>query len=120
MSAAHLYGPVAGRHRLARVDWRGEGALQGDRKASQRFFRLCCAAGRKSCTSRCSALLAHFMGGRKTSERGLRGCAHFRRGAGRKPVEGLLARRILEEGPSVTVPPLTTFFGLPSVLWRKW
>jgi len=115
MSTSHLGEPVARRDRLARVDWCREEALSGERKASQASSRLCGAAGRQGCTSRCRLPLARVMGGRNTSERGLRGCALRRREAGSRPGKGLWARRIAQEGLAWMVPPLTTYIGLPSV-----
>jgi len=53
MSTANLGESVAGRDLLACVDWCREGALPGERKASQASSRLCGAAGRKGSTSRC-------------------------------------------------------------------
>jgi len=115
MSTAHLGESVAGRDILARVDWCREGALPGERKASQASSRLCGAAGRQGSTSRYRLPLYRVMGGRKTSERGLRGCAHRTRKAGIRPEKTLLARHIAQEGLAWTVPPLTTFIGLLSV-----
>jgi len=76
MSTGHLDEPVAGRDLLVRADWCREGALSAERKASQASFILCGAAGRQGCTSRCRLPLDRVMGGRKTSERVLCGCAH--------------------------------------------
>ena len=115
MSTAHLGEAVAGRDLLACVDWCREGALSGVRKASQASSRLCGAAGRQGSISRCRLPLDRVMGGRETSERGLRSCAYRRREAGSRPGKTLLARRIAQEGLAWTMPPLTTFIGLPSV-----
>jgi len=115
MSTAHLGEPVAGRDLLARVDWCREGTLSGEMKASQASSRFCGAAGRQGRTSRCRLPLDRVMRDRKTSERGLRGCAHRRREAGIMPGKTLLARHIAQEGLAWTVPPLTTSIGLPSV-----
>jgi len=115
MSTGHLDEPVAGRDLLVRADWCREGALSAERKASQASFILCGAAGRQGCTSRCRLPLDRVMGGRKTSERVLCGCAHRRREAGSRPGECPLVRRISQEGFAGTVPPLTTSIGLQSV-----
>jgi len=120
MSTAHLGEPVAGHDLLACVDWCREGALSVERKASQVSFRLCGAAGRQGSTSCCRLPLDRVMGGGKTSERGLRGCAHRRREAGSRPGKSLLPRHIAQEGLAWTVPPLTTSIGLPSVCVAKW
>jgi len=110
MSTGHLGEPVSGRDLLVRADWCREGALSAERKASQASSRLCGAAGRRGCTSRCRLPLDRVMGGRKTSERVLRGCAHRRRKAGSRPGKSLLVRRILQEGLAWTVPPLHNIY----------
>jgi len=115
MSTGHLGEPVAGRDLLVRADWCRAGALWSERKASQASSRLCGAAGRQGCTSRCRLPLDRVMGGRKTSERELRGCSHRRREAGSRPGKSLLVRCISQEGLAWTVPPFTTYIGLQSV-----
>jgi len=115
MSTGRLGEPVAGRDLLVRADWCREGALSAERKASQASSRLCGAAGRQGCTSRCRLPLDRVMGGRKTSERVLRGCTHRRREAGSRPGKNLLVRRISQEGLAWTVPPFTASIGLQSV-----
>jgi len=115
MSKAHLSEPVAGCDLLARVGWCREGALLAEKKAPQASSRLCGAAGHQDCTSLCRFPLARVMRGRKTSEWVLRGCAHRKREAVSRPGRSLLARHIAEVGLAWTVPPHTTYFGLPSV-----
>jgi len=120
MSTANLGEPVAGRDLLALVYWCRKGSLSGERKASQASSRLCGAARRQCSISCCRLPLDRVMGGRKTSEWGLRGCAHRRREAGSRPGKSLLARHIAQEGLAWTVPPLTTSIGLPSLCVHKW
>jgi len=114
VSTFHLGGLVAGRDQLARVDWCCEGALSGQRKSYQASSRLRGAAGCQGCTFSCCLPLTLVMRGRKSSERGLRGCAHSRRADGCRPGKGLLVRNIAEVGLSRTVPPLKTSIDRPS------
>jgi len=115
MNTGHLGEPVAGRDLLVRADWCREGALSSERKASRASSRLCGAAGRQGGTFRCRLPLDRVMGGRKTSERVLRGCAHLRRDAESRPGLSLLVRFISQDGLARTVPPFTTSIGLQSV-----
>jgi len=115
MNTGHFGEPVAGHDLLVRADWCCEGSLSAERKAAQASSRLCGAAGRQGCTSRCRRPLDRVMGGRTTSERELRGCSHHRREAGSRPGKSLLVRRISQEGLAWTVPPFTTSIGLQSV-----
>ena len=91
MSTFHLGELVAGRDQLARVDWCGEGAFSGQMKSYQASSRLRGAAGCQGCTSSCCLPRARVMRGRMTSERGLRGCAHSKRGDGCRHVKGRFA-----------------------------
>jgi len=115
MSTGHLGEPVAGHDLLVPADWCHEGALSSERKAYQASSRLCGAAGRQGCTSRCRLSRDRVMGVRKTSERVLRVCAHRMRENGSRPGKSLLVRSISQEGLAWTVPPFTTSIGLQSV-----
>jgi len=106
MSTAHLGEPVSCRDLLARADCRSEGALSRERKASQASSRVCGAAGSHRLTSCCGLSLDRFMGGRKTSVKGLRGCALRKIAAGSMPIRDILTRHIVEEGRPWTGPSL--------------
>jgi len=115
MNTCHLGEPVAGRDLLVRADWCREGFLAAERKAAQASSILCGAAGRQGCTSRGGLPLDRVMGGRNTSERVLRDCAHHRREAVSRRGKSLLVRRISQEGLAWTVPLFITSIGLRSV-----